>query len=466
MDAEVTLNVEKRASKGRTLSYWYLRWYGADGTRYGKCVGRVEKVSPRQAEKLRQVKQNDLDQHPGRRDAGRAPELAAFIDTYVESRRGDIGDGTMDLHRQTGRYLVGHFGPLRRIDTITRAEARAFKTALSQGKLSHVNSRRREKPPGSPTVDRHVREARVIFAKAVADDYIVANPFDKLGGGKPTKKEWHYVPADEFARLLAACRPGWKLMVGLARWAALRAEEALELPWRKVDLAMNRITLESRGDWSTKDRETRVVPIVPELQQLLREALDRRGQSEFVVPPGEVVASNIWRDFGTVLKRAGLKRYPQPMHALRKSCITDWASTHPAHVVMEWAGDEDYRTTVQHYLKVSDGDYRRAASRPLARPHSAGSGPESEVVEMTPQLASSGSPRSTGGRDSQETYVDAGSPSGRPEVTTADGDGEPSPQTQERTQTGELGVGGRHKSRAGEGIRTPDVQLGKLAFYH
>ena len=62
------------------------------------------------------------------------------------------------------------------------------------------------------------------------------------------EKDWHYVDEDEVAKLMAAAKPGWRLLFGLARWAGLRLEEALELPWRKIDWEKRRLTVISRDD--------------------------------------------------------------------------------------------------------------------------------------------------------------------------------------------------------------------------
>jgi integrase len=360
VDISVTLNKESRAYNGKAYAYWFLRWHDSDGKRRKKCLGRVDELSKRQAEKLRQAKQNELEANPGRRDVTRSPELQPFLDGYYAARRCELRPGTMELHRQTGRYLVGYFGERRRLDSITRADARAFKTALAEGKLGHVNGRVAKKPPEPTTVDRHVREARAIFGLAVTDDLLTSNPFDKLAGGKYVAKEWHYVDAEEFAKLMSACRPAWRLLLGLATWAGLRVEEALELPWRMVDFERGRIDVIPREDWRPKDGDARTVPIVPEIYDLLRSARDVDSSGEMVIPRGGVVPQNIWRDFGPLCKRAGISRYPKPMHALRKSCITDWVRVNPAHVVQAWAGHSDYRTTTRYFLKVSEEDFERA----------------------------------------------------------------------------------------------------------
>jgi hypothetical protein len=58
--------------------------------------------------------------------------------------------------------------------------------------------------------------------------------------------------------------------------------------------------------------------------------------------------------------------YPKPLHTLRKSCITDWASRHPGHVVKQWAGHSDMDTTEQYYLQVSEAEYEQAAATPMS----------------------------------------------------------------------------------------------------
>src|SRR5262249_37109014 len=114
-----------------------------------------------------------------------------------------------------------------------------------------------------------------------------------------------------------------------------------------------------------KDGDVRTVPISPALHALLREARDRDPDGAMVLPRDGVGRTNIWRDFQVLFKRAGVTPYSKPMHSLRKSCITDWARTNPSHVVQQWAGHSDYRTTAQHYLQVSVSDYRKAAGLPL-----------------------------------------------------------------------------------------------------
>jgi integrase len=365
MQTSVTLSKQTTRSDRKTYRYWVLRWFASDGRRRSQHLGKTTEMSRRQAEKKRREKEAELGANPGRRDVSRSPALGPFLEQYYANRRTELGPDTLELHRQTGRYLVGYFGGQRRLDSISRADARAFKTALAGGELAHVNRRRRQKDLAPTTVDQHIRHARTIFNHALHDDLITFNPFDRLGQTDPVEKDWHYVGNEEFGKLTAAARPGWRLLFGLARWAGLRLEEALELPWRKIDWKKRRLTVISRdesaaeGGFTVKDKDARVVPICPELFALLEAAYDP--QAELVIPPGGVVYQNVWRDFQVVAKRAGVAPYSKPLHSLRKSCVTDWAARFPAHVVKEWAGHADIRTTLKYYLKVSESEYDRAA---------------------------------------------------------------------------------------------------------
>ncbi len=471
MHIPVTLAEQTTAKgDGRRYTYWVLRWFGSDGRRYGKTIGRADKMSRRQAEKVRRQKETELETHPGRRDVSRSPVLAEFLDLYYADRRTELAPGTMELLRQTGRYLLGHFGEHRRIDSITRQEARAFKTALADGKLAHVNMRKRGGQMAATTVDQHVRQARKMFNHALDDDLIIYNPFDRLAQNDSVEKDWHYVDRGEFARLMAAAKPGWRLLFALCRWAGLRLEEALELPWAKVSLERRRLTVISREDWSVKDKDARTVPIGPELCDLLRAAHDPDSTS--VIPQGSVARSNVWRDFKVLCNRAGVTPYAKPFHALRKSCITDWASNFPAHVVKEWAGLGDLRTTLKYYLKVSEGDYLRAAGLPdgNAGLHASEADFERASYPDSPEL-----PKSPVAQGRREVKGEGSAATGTSDPLNSVGDDRSGEQvvsgasdelTQLLTQPGDLKPSDRRKSRAGEGIRTPDVQLGKLAFYH
>ena len=291
-----------------------------------------------------------------RRELSRIPPLGQFLATYLDSRRGEIAPRTHELHEQTVRYLKAHFGEHRRIDEIKRYDAREFKTALGNGELQRINKRRHQSMQAS-TVDLHVRNAKTIFNRAVDDDLIEVNPFDRLTGGvPPVEKNWHYVSLVELESLLdAAPNQGWKLLLGLCRFAGLRQAEALGLSWKAVDWDKRRLTV-----WATKTKRRRVVPIAPELLPILRDALDQAPDGIPLIITG-LVTQNLWRDFRVICKRAGVEPYAKWCHTLRKNRESDWiAAGFPFHVVVDWMGHSD-QVARQHYLRVNEADLDAAA---------------------------------------------------------------------------------------------------------
>ncbi len=127
----------------------------------------------------------------------------------------------------------------------------------------------------------------------------------------------------------------------------------------------------------------------------------------------------MWRDFGVIRKRAGTPKYAKWCHTLRKNRESDWMDAgFPFHVVVEWMGHSD-EVARQHYLRVNESDLAAAAQTPI----------DPNLTQLLTQL------------DVSEQLAEDES---EPQVLNFD----------------------EFRRKAGDGIRTHDVQLGKLAFYH
>lgn len=356
------IKVSLSKQKSKKYTYWCLRWFGSDGRQRGKSIGRADgpnKLSRRVAELIRARKEQEINDRPGRRDVERACTLSSFLDFYISSRKSELMPSTLKLHRQTAKYLLAFFGSARHIDFVTRAEARAFKNALANGDLMHIH--KSPQKPRQATVDRHIREARTMFNFALEVDMVLANPFDKLSCQPRFDRSWHYVTQDDYKKLVEfAPNIKWRLLISLCRLAALRRGEALHLEWSDIDWANHRLCVVAKKDWQPKDKTSRTVPIFPELYKLLLDAYNNAEAGQTRVIEGFCV-TNTWRDFVVLCRRAGVTQYSKPFHTLRKNCITDWAAKFPAHVVKEWAGHSDLRTTDRYYLQVSELEYKRAA---------------------------------------------------------------------------------------------------------
>ena len=116
------------------------------------------------------------------------------------------------------------------------------------------------------TVCQQVRNAKTIFNRALDEDLLHLNPFDRLKGTSPEPdKDWRYVSHEELEQILAVCPTlDWQVYIGLCRLAGLRSGEALSLTWKHVDLDKARLT-----NYAQKTGKKRVVPILGRLMELL-----------------------------------------------------------------------------------------------------------------------------------------------------------------------------------------------------
>jgi integrase len=253
---------------------------------------------------------------------------------------------------------LAYFGPDMHIDKINRAAATDWRAALAGGELT-------KKPnPAEATVCQHIRNAKVIFGHAVRDDLILFNPFDRLkGNASQPDKNWKYVTRDELHQLLEACPSvSWRLLLAFCRLAGLRQGEALGLSLSSIDWENRRLEVIAE-----KTGRRRVVPIEPELYSFLLNAFSAASDCErSVIPEGSIVRPNLWRDFGVICRRAGLKRWAKWCHVLRKNCETGWAQRYPQYVVSTWLG-HGMDVSARYYLQVPDELYEKVAATNTAQ---------------------------------------------------------------------------------------------------
>jgi len=117
-------------------------------------------------------------------------------------------------------------------------------------------------------------------------------------------------------------------------------------------------------------KDSRVIPLFPELKAILTEAFDLAPEgAEYVIGGGyreRALTSNGWRNcnlrtqFERLVKRAGLQPWPRLFQNLRASRETELAQGYPIHVVTAWLGNTP-NIALKHYLQVTDSDFERAS---------------------------------------------------------------------------------------------------------
>ena len=121
-------------------------------------------------------------------------------------------------------------------------------------------------------------------------------------------------------------------------------------------------------------KESRVVPIFAELRPYLEAARAEAKDAEYVITiqaidqfrRGIGKSPNLGTRMKKIIRRAGLKQWPKLFHNLRASRQTELAQRFPEHVVCEWIGNSQ-AVAREHYLRVTDTDYDKAAGATVLR---------------------------------------------------------------------------------------------------
>jgi integrase len=303
------------------------------------------------------------------REGGRAT-LGAFIDAYIASRP-DVKPHTLLNMKQVRHWLVEHFGEGRDLRTITPGDAEAWLAFMRKGGL------------GENTIRRHVGRARQLFKSAIRRGLIRgANPFDGMSATvRADKARLFFVTRDMAAKVLEACPDAqWKLLFALSRYGGLRCpSEHLALKWSDVDWERNRIRVPSPKTEHHEGKESRIIPLFPELRPYLLEVFDEAEPgTEHVITRYRDSACNLRTQFGRIFRKAGLEVWPKPWHNLRATRQTELAERYPIHVVCQWIGNS--RAVAQeHYLQVTDAHFAHAVAEPLNEQASASSAAQNQA---------------------------------------------------------------------------------------
>jgi integrase len=362
MDESITVRLQTTRAKGH--EYWVLRWYdGETGKRRGETVGRVDKITKPKAERRRARKEVDLEVE--RATAGRtgtAPTLAEWCQQFMELKRSEqIAKSTERSYEFAIRILKQHFGERRRLDRITRNDAKLFAAAVRNGNYRSSRNVNRETGMTRVTADRYLSRCRTIFKEA-ADclPQLPANPFTAVKLARVQAQRWTYVTPEVFWKLYTAASPGWQTVLALCRLAGLRRGDALAVKWGNINWREGILDISQQ-----KTGRRCQPPICPELRKVLKSLTQPTTLDDRVVPQ-PVGVDNLDRDFRKLCKKAKVSYYAKPLHSLRKSCIDDWAKAgYPPSVVQQWAGHADIKTTMTFYSQVDARDVKRASERSL-----------------------------------------------------------------------------------------------------
>jgi len=217
------------------------------------------------------------------------------------------------------------------------------------------------------TVRKRTSIAKQIFRQALADGVERENPFSHLvSASKANKDRDFFVDAELAARVLAALpNVQWRLIFGLPRYGGIRVpSELLPLKRTDVDWERNTVLITSPKTERHPGGESRLIPLFPELREILMEAFDQAPEgAEYVLADRKANRVNLRTQFARILKRAGIPLWPKPFQNLWATRETELVEKFPMHVVCQWIGNSP-AVAAKHYLQVNDDHFRKATQNP------------------------------------------------------------------------------------------------------
>jgi len=284
--------------------------------------------------------------------------LGEFLRQYILARP-DVKPATLEVWQQPCRNLVEFFGENKPLRDITAGDADQFKAWLLTQKLA------------AATVAKRLSFARTFLHVARKHRLIDENPFCevKIPTANVSARQ-RFIDRDMVQKLLDAANPTWRTIIALARYGGLRCpSEVLSLEWRHVDWERGRLTVPSPKTDRFSGKESRTIPLFPELRKYLEEAFELAEPGQTHVIGGDHLAKaarptgwkscNLRTTFGKLVKRAGLEPWPRLFHNLRSSCETELLGRFPLHVVAQWMG-HDAKVSLKHYAQTTDEHFRQA----------------------------------------------------------------------------------------------------------
>lgn len=273
-------------------------------------------------------------------EANSKHNLKELIEKFTKLKTPSLADRSVVKLDQSLGKLTEKFGDAKEVESFTVADASAFESWVFEcgGSLAYAR-----------TLNRYAKQ---LFDYACDLTWIEVNPCRKLKTTAVAASVRHYVTPEDAKALIDACPTiGWKVIVGLGRYAGLRVpSELFNLNWSDIDFKKKSIRI---AEGKTKER---VCPIIAEFLPILLEA-KRIAEGDAVV---ETSYSNVRRKIPKIVEKAGLEMWEDSFQTLRRSFETHMVDLGcPAHAVSSWVG-HSVKVSEDHYLMVSSDAFGKA----------------------------------------------------------------------------------------------------------
>jgi integrase len=279
--------------------------------------------------------------------------VGPFIDRYIKMRQ-DVKPNTFRTWRQARDLIVEYFGSDRDVARITALDAKAFNAWLAAEGFACAS------------VSKYTYFARQFFQAAVDARIISESPFRNIKAGRRSNRaRQQFIDRATITRVLDCCTdPEFKLVIALSRFGGLRVPSELAgLKWQHIDRERGRMLITSPKTERYEGGASREIPLFPELVPFIDEWFERcPDRVEYVIPSNRFTQA-AWRTrLLKLLRRVGIEPWPKIYHNMRATRQTELEKVYPTYKVCRWLGNSE-RVANEHYLMVTDDDFRDAATR-------------------------------------------------------------------------------------------------------
>lgn len=265
----------------------------------------------------------------------------------------EAADKTVEKWRTTLNTLREFFGYANLTD-VTPGTAMEYRVWLESEKGYKPN-----------TFRKHIQNCKLFFNGAMRDGEVVSNPFRDIPSGsvKNRERDYYLSPGDAEKIIAAAPDSMWKLIIALCRYGGLRCpSEVVSLTWSDILWDHNRIHVRSSKTEHHEGKESRVIPMFPELKPHLERAWDEAPEGATQIVHRKHRGSNLRTTLEKIILRAGLTPWPKLFHNMRASRTTELLTQgYPRHVVSAWSGNS-IPVQEKHYAQVTDEHFDQATA--------------------------------------------------------------------------------------------------------
>ncbi|MEL6497963.1 MAG: site-specific integrase [Planctomycetota bacterium] len=382
----------------RGQQVYTLRWTDRKGSRKSRAIGRIGSISKAKAEEVRASYEAQLNHATIFDDPGEPFTLEDLLRLDGELTEFDLQPKTRQAIRHAVAKGMASLGPDTNLRDIGPADVERIKRYILV-----------EEGLSLATWGKTLRHLRSAVNRAIKHGALDDNPFSGQKVPPPESRSDRVLSRDEFHALVDANpRLWWKALLYLLTGCGLRLGEALNLRWKDVDRADQRLLIRKRRQttlrlddgrtlvlpaWSPKSGKNREVPADPQTLAVLETHRITCDGSPYVLLSLERLAritkaieedrfgvdfrlvNNLQKNFrrqqlearALLAERLGcsvgeVEWERVSFHDLRRTYCTWMAQTLPMHVLQAFAGHTDIRTTMTFYTKVRQHDEDTARS--------------------------------------------------------------------------------------------------------